>query len=1270
MEFFGKQRWLFFGLFAVLFLILILRVVSPLYLFAEGGQPSTTAASSPSNSAQGSKVGNNLAIQFPQAGDNFSESAYTMAILSDPSDESVITDQIKNSSGTIVIRFGVGAAPMSATEYGNMLVRIAGAAGKPFVATANGNESNCAENRPIAAEVAFATTVASIAGNNPNITLITGQIDYYCDPNVGISRAAEGGGSPEAYRDALLAVPGIKGLAVPLYTGVESDVNATIKKLDDFIQNVSVDVYITEAGPLKGSFRDFVLALQQASTRSKVKAILLFDSHGLNPEFEFTKPFWSAACREALRTILGETDKVVAICEGDLTQTSYFEYNIQRSSTDTIKNNLLDEYSVSCLPKEDYELVKSNFDKCSLINGCNKWNVTGDISIDANGKMFGLLRDEKAVVGRTSTTKPTAPKRTESIEAYLGTSNRSAPSSKAGPTPVPTTKDVDTRQAPLFKLTTLQQQCAFVLNKLIAVKELCQNNRIEGDVEKAQKANPPQNTCALDTKIPGTDTTHLSLLSQVLPSADPTGVADACNKIVNIDEKNEQAKTTKDLVLSVPLAMETAYRPAFIVASTKFEGAKKQEAQNTSFSVNDTINSGDKPTDDYYVVDYFEVKVPAYGSDFIDPKSTITPSNTTANYQKRNLYADSLRLTADVITNPDSQIAFQENVDNDRQAIRAEAASNLQRRGSGDVGGFAIGTNREVIYCYKKGKLTECTPEGTPGQKYDPTKDALPPALIEFINAAIPTQNEGKTCIADEETFYSPENKKKVAEQAKKIGATLDTSDIGDVVKKKDLKIPFQVNIKDIREGGGISTATELYFVSPHNYNLKYAQKSFMSFLTLDQQAKLKSAGVLTETKSGDLVLSPEQFSPLLKTAINDKFTGNATTREGFIGDSRPTTVTAGTGTDDPNENQTKISISAKIVQPKGPDGDKKHPLFWQVAGQVASLPTRLMALVTTPLHSALNDYTLGCKGEFATEDWLLGKCKKKKDETKPEPVCKAGTEIALCKNYGPGNVAGGCAICKAGASCSSQPTGTGQTASISDGVIALAIDASKYTCTPAEVLVGVMAKETSGLTFGDVPVTGNPNEKVSRQFWCADSYFQEDQIMQNVSYNGNQIPPYRLGCGAYQFAQVDIFLELNRYGGKNTPDSSLNKCLSNLSADLDSGTEKLDLGRFDLDNFLLNRSDPDAAYKVPYTDIEDLDTRKLGVSMCFAAARLWRNGLGGGQTCSGNSAGDLSSVQGTLAAGLTGFHGNSEANGNYLAFIDQYKDRVAKVRQDMSQCK
>ncbi|HEX6977134.1 MAG TPA: hypothetical protein VF185_02115 [Patescibacteria group bacterium] len=98
----------------------------------------------------------------------------------------------------------------------------------------------------------------------------------------------------------------------------------------------------------------------------------------------------------------------------------------------------------------------------------------------------------------------------------------------------------------------------------------------------------------------------------------------------------------------------------------------------------------------------------------------------------------------------------------------------------------------------------------------------------------------------------------------------------------------------------------------------------------------------------------------------------------------------------------------------------------------------------------------------------------------------------------------------KPGAMCSpTNPTNksTFRDTEISDGVIGLALQVSRYTCTPAELLIGVLSQETRGRTVTSFnpltqePITGDPNQKVVRTERCL---------------NGDLNDPN--GCGPYSW--------------------------------------------------------------------------------------------------------------------------------------------------------
>ncbi len=903
---------------------------------------------------------------------------------------------------------------------------------------------------------------------------------------------------------------------------------------------------------------------------------------------------------------------------------NYFEYNIQRANTETILNNLYDEYSVSCMPKQEYEVAINNRENCNLVENpkCENWNVTGSLQMNASGKLFGLFRDEKKVSERIAADQaPT--NRLESLEAYLSVFRPAGASNDTQ-----NTQDNSPYQAPIYKLTSHQQQCEFVVDKLTAVEELCkEENRIEGEVEDLRQRLQGKNVplCSIDQETAGTNSpTHTQLLSKYR-SAGKT-----CKEIVNANAGDTTLTQLRDEILGTNLALENAYRPAFLLAVTRFDGLKQKNQESNN--VTTTSQGADAEPDSFYVLDYLEVKVPAFASDFINPASK--RSNPTKNNEARNSYRDPLRLTADSLLSLEQQKAFQKKEDEEREIVRQAGLPAPKYYGE------VVGKNGEPIFCYKGGKLVACTPEGgnTQGQT-----DAVPAALLAFLNASIARPNTPIPCEGNEKDFYNPENKKKIAETAAQIGASLEAQNkTGVFTKKKDLEVKLSTTIKDIRNSVNIGTHTQVYFISPHHYNLQYAQNAFLSLLTLEQQDQLKNMGFSTNGAA----LDPEKFSPLLKTELNDKVSGPETQRGGQRAGKPATTTT------DDNDSTTQTPrneffiTSASLGTLKENNAPKKHPLLWDVGGQVANLPTRLFTMLVTPTTSKLHQYTRSCTDqdlEHATENWFLGKCNPTAANVTPTTSCAPSDAITTCTNFGP--------------SCGGVSTGMnagGVDASISNGAIALALEVSKYTCTPPEIIVGILAKESKGRTFTvpgtEVVASGDPNEIITRQLAC-----------NNLDLSNKDAAIYYQSCGAFQFAEFALTEQLRVYGGR---DSSIQDCIDNLQVTLANGTKKLNGA--------------------------DLDTRKMGVSMCVASAKMWRSLFcadgskncipkqkeyqANSYECSGanrtsHNLSDYSEAEIRFSAG--GFHGAQDlAVENYWSFIQQYKGQVDKVRSELSSCK
>jgi len=655
-----------------------------------------------------------------------------------------------------------------------------------------------------------------------------------------------------------------------------------------------------------------------------------------------------------------------------------YEFNIQRESSQGVVNNFYDEYSVACLPKEQYGVGFENIEKCgkpgvSCPADWKSWNIPGKLKFSAEGKVYGLFRNEAAVASRRGT--DVAPTRVESVEGFISTPNQNQSSS------VPTTSaadksDVSIQQAPIYTLTTMEQQCTFVVNKLKAVRNLCSSENRVDTYSIAGKVSPTSSSeeCGLNTNIPGTSTKY----DQEGMLGTFQGKNMSCEALIRSTDPADQQFLTD--LLKVNVALDTAYRPAFIVAVTTFD----DPASTSNVTTHATDDSGASPlvSGKFQVVDYLEVRVPAIATDFLPPESTAQSSSLIN--PERNNYRDPIQLTADALRTTDSQDAAVEQEIADRAQLRA-----FESRGT--ISGPIIGNNGSMpFFCKVNGKLVpNCNVPTKSGAEY---QDQVPPALIKFLNASASVDTRGAwdqlPCEASEVDIYGPANKKQIAEQGQSITAKLNAQKIGPYEKSSSISANITAKVIDVTKGGNIQTYTQLYFVTPQRYQLQYAQTSFLSFMTLAQQGGFKVDGDVDQVVQD--VFNPSKFSPLLKTELGKNLSGQVTKTGGFefLGTttiSPPITapVTTPVGITGPTTpivvpNIKRFDLVGLLKDTS--EDPKKHSVFWRVAGQVASLPTRMMTLLTTAPGSPVNEYTRGCEGNFATDNWFSGNCLKAKD--------------------------------------------------------------------------------------------------------------------------------------------------------------------------------------------------------------------------------------------------------------------------------------------------
>jgi hypothetical protein len=638
---------------------------------------------------------------------------------------------------------------------------------------------------------------------------------------------------------------------------------------------------------------------------------------------------------------------------------NYFEYNLQRACGQTpekVMQNFLDEYSVTCVPETNYALEFVRREQCLRTSqGCAGWNTTGELKFVAGSRLFGLFRNEDAVNSRYNNRNAALNKnRQESIEAYLTGRPDRIPSYVQNNSNSPNITQLSMYQSPLYKNTTLEQQCVLIYNKLEAVKELCDPiNRIEGE---------ENSECAINQFLPNTSLRYVDLYNEI-------GNVNRCQSLMNPAPNNTQAIALRDQILNVDPAMEVGYRPAFLVVAT-FVGDPTQ--------LNPRFLAQGQDKSRFWQVDYLEIKVPTFGSDFTDPKGAQASNKS----RPGGSYKDPLRATADVLMTPELQEAYAKEEEDERTKIRG-AAVQVMPSATGDLpNGWVLGATNAPIKCRSKTQ---------PGVFSANDCDNIARALVSFINASgaftpepdslhrqfspvrewIPSINK---CGVNEEDLYGNsvltadpvDPQYRVAEEANTIGSKLESkAEVGLYKKKTEAITEIEANVR-MTAGDGVGDpnvdnfgSTRIFFVSPHNYTLMYAQNAYMGLLTPEQQK---------------LVLENANFNSVLKTKGLDSFSGDKV-EETYL-------TMKGTGESGPPPiinspefaDEYKVSTQLQREKPAGEE-EEDSPLMWQTAGSVANFTTRLSALLTNPIGSKMYDFTLGCTGPYATEMWLQGRC-------------------------------------------------------------------------------------------------------------------------------------------------------------------------------------------------------------------------------------------------------------------------------------------------------
>ncbi len=212
----------------------------------------------------------------------------------------------------------------------------------------------------------------------------------------------------------------------------------------------------------------------------------------------------------------------------------------------------------------------------------------------------------------------------------------------------------------------------------------------------------------------------------------------------------------------------------------------------------------------------------------------------------------------------------------------------------------------------------------------------------------------------------------------------------------------------------------------------------------------------------------------------------------------------------------------------------------------------------------------------------------------------------------------------------------------ISDGVVELALAVSKYTCTPAEFIIGVFAQETGGKNhiapgpevYGvtDVPIMGKPNESICRT--------------DNCLLYGTGI------LGAFSWTRTDYAGFLNKY--------------ADVKASATDCVQKVVTSQGTISPSTLNPGDYDA--------------KLLGQSMCATSAKFWNSIMTGdsnAQACTGTNEkaysyleigqqGYYNALLHFCGAGVAGCQGFIDT---YNKVIAAFAPVVQRVRTEMAAC-
>ncbi len=511
-----------------------------------------------------------------------------------------------------------------------------------------------------------------------------------------------------------------------------------------------------------------------------------------------------------------------------------FVYPFYSNDVNVMLEQLTEDYDVSCVPKSTYTAgVGGDVNKLIdflnplIIPDCQDglapdgnacyFEPSGSLEITTAGasRIFGVLRAENLVKTRFNTdvqdpTRRSFTNRFESVEQWWG-ANNPPDMSYSGSIP---TEIQETHQGPFFKLAGTELRCQAAMDIIQASKALCNewSARKPGDYTAIE-------TCPLaDQPLRGAGKSMSDLFS-VDTNFCQTYFTSRFEPISEA-EKNRLDAVMSDL-MKVDLFMETAYRPAFLVAVTEiddpeFGRPERQKMMGLRSDGRETVAATD------HIVDYLIYHVPA----------TLTDTDLGPDFKNNPApYSDVIKQTAKLITPQEDIDDFNEKVEDYRAQVK-------------------------TVVDARQGTRIRCA---EPECQNEPLRNAL----ITYLNAVLSANLNFKylddrpssfdmSCEGEDES--DPDTRR---ESGSQIGSALQQQDeFSDIEDAKDyigmglgststdtIDVDFQLQQyfernSSIRNPRADEPKTYLFNISPHRANADFVAQRLDALFTEAQQSE------------------------------------------------------------------------------------------------------------------------------------------------------------------------------------------------------------------------------------------------------------------------------------------------------------------------------------------------------------------------------------------------------------------------------------------------